>query len=481
MSADPQSSMSLLRFLKQASHYASSQTRQNQVTYVLGNPSADLDSIISAILFSYFASSSKILQRANPVSRQYVPIINLHDVPSGRELARLRPEFVTALKLSTNEGEDGERWLLKENILTIADLRQRLHHNRLGSDTPRDMDVFMVDWNALPVMASGIRGIEGISAAHNDDDDDIRISVNGCIDHHDDEKFVSPDVGMRCIQTGVGSCTSLVVRELRSLGLWKDSPVPAQNEMVKDAASPQFNDGPALIYESQAAKLALAAILADTTNMTNKDKVSDVDRVAVSFLENKIKQTQDRSWSRDEFFQQIIEAKNSSVDRLTIDEVLGRDYKDWIDQLPAAGGSPGDIKIGICSVVKPLSWLVSKAEQEDGKSNSSQPFFDALHGFSRTRNLDVVAIMTAYALQPENKFNREFLLWVLNPVHLQGLENFELLAVDELQLQKCSSVDIQTHSTMDQASIRIWNQMDVSKSRKRVAPLLRNVMARKLE
>ncbi|KMP03675.1 hypothetical protein CIRG_03367 [Coccidioides immitis RMSCC 2394] len=234
MSADPQSSMSLLRFLKQASHYASSQTRQNQVTYVLGNPSADLDSIISAILFSYFASSSKILQRANPVSRQYVPIINLHDVPSGRELARLRPEFVTALKLSTNEGEDGERWLLKENILTIADLRQRLHHNRLGSDTPRDMDVFMVDWNALPVMASGIRGIEGISAAHNDDDDDIRISVNGCIDHHDDEKFVSPDVGMRCIPNW---CRKLYVsRRFVSydpLGYGRTVPFLAQHEWLR--------------------------------------------------------------------------------------------------------------------------------------------------------------------------------------------------------------------------------------------------------
>ncbi|WEW56117.1 Exopolyphosphatase [Emydomyces testavorans] len=492
MSVRIPTSTGLLQFLKQATQYPLSPARPSAVVYVVGNPSADLDSIISAVLYSYFATSSSIPQREGHLSRFHVPVINLHDVPSGRELGRLRPEFATALKLATKEGGSDEEQndkLLKDTILTVADLRERLRLEDPRSERSKiTMDVVMVDWNALPVMTDGSRGIEGIS----DVDSDIRVSVKGCIDHHDDEKFVPPDTAPRRIQTGVGSCMSLIVAELRSRGLWKETSIPATDNGVDGTSQTGSNEVTALIHESQAAKLALAAILTDTTNMTAKDKVLETDRLAVSFLEDKIKQAQDSSWNRDEFYGKIAEEKISSVDKLTMQEILGKDYKDWIDELSTpSSNEPQNIKLGICSVVKPLAWLMSKAAQEEDQPDShrspAHPFFDSLYNFARSKNLDAVAVMTAYTSQPHNQFHRELLVWLLNKTHSQSFQRFEALAIDQLALQDWPSDSnemlnstflIKGSEGLD--SLRIWQQTDVTKSRKQVAPLLRKVMTQKL-
>ncbi|EEP79040.1 predicted protein [Uncinocarpus reesii 1704] len=475
MATKSRASTGLVQYLRQAAYYSSQQARHQPVTYVLGNPSADLDSIISAIIYSYIATSTR--QGCLP-PRHYVPIINLPDVRSGNELGRLRPEFITALKLATKDSgnqEADDAAFLKQSILTVADLKEQIRQTNSQPDSAKPIEVFMVDWNALPVLSSGRRGIEGFD---DDTHGDIPIAVTGCIDHHYDEKFVPPDVTTWCIQTGVGSCTSLVVRELRSRGLWRDTPfVEAVHE-----GHPQLESSiiSSLRAESEVAKLALAAILADTTNMTAKDKVSEVDRLAVSFLKSKINQAQDPSWNCDKFYEEIINAKNSSVDKLTTDEVLGRDYKDWIDDIPATRGIVKKIKIGICSVVKPISWLISKASQEHQSPESPQQFFDSLRAFAQSRNLDVVAVMTAYTTQPENQFHRELLVWCLDKGHSQGFELFEALAIDKLGLQNLSGSNIQTFSNTNDDMIRIWRQTDVSKSRKQVAPLLRNAMTESL-
>lgn len=499
MSARSRGPLTLLQFLRQSITYPSSRA-QNKVTYVLGNPSADLDSIISAVIYSYFATLRDSLAEREEgrcsSHKYYIPLVNLHNVPSGRELGRLRPEFLTALKLAIGETRDdmvrdddnyGDR-LLKINILTVADVRKRglIGGSRQQSKSEDEMNVFMVDWNALPVLENGRRGLEGISF-NDGDDSDIRFSVKGCIDHHEDEHFLPSDVPLRCIQTGVGSCTSLVVRELRSRGWWADHSYSGVDDGTRMTDLSLHHES--MIGESQAAKLALAAILADTSNMTAKDKVSDVDRVAVSFLEKKIKQTHELSWNREEFYGNIIEAKNRSVENLTLEEILGRDYKDWIDEQATTANescnSPKTVKIGICSVVKPLSWLISRACQENQKPNplhlSEHPFLNSLSSFAQSRDLDIVAIMTAYTSQPENQFQRELLVMVLNTAHLRRLREFEAVAVDKLRLQSWPSdnsqvSDLPVSNSREDDSLRIWRQMDTSMSRKQVAPLLRNVM-----
>ncbi|PGH27156.1 hypothetical protein AJ80_01112 [Polytolypa hystricis UAMH7299] len=584
--------LDMLQFLKQATTTAqcaqqqqvtggSQLPRQNpqqqQPVYVLGNPSADLDSMISAIVYAYFATTAAAAASGgsgDDTAAMHVPVINLPNVPSGRELARLRPELVTALRLagvfmngtrSSNSSKDeddekSESEILRESILTIAGLREvlrggggpgsgpegqrRTAHDGSASSQPdrkrRKLDAMMVDWNAMPRIPSSrgenVRGIEGISDVY----DDIDVAVVGCIDHHDDEAVV-PKVddlpskdGVRCIQTGVGSCTSLVVRELRARGLWpewssssssvEDGVVSGDasadiNQDMETSSPQQFEHYSRIIYESQAAKLALAAILIDTANMTAESKVSDIDRAAVSFLENKIQQAiitsqsandaaattreSQEKWDREAFYAEIKQAKENSVENLTMDEIIGRDYKEWTDSVESsddAGTADRKVKIGICCVVKPLSWILQRTntpppppEASTSAESTQQPRFHALrehlHTYARAHELDIVALMTVYtdtttASQQTNGFYRELIVDVVNGEFSRYIKPFEERAVEYLGLEDWTSIpgigkSSKSNDDGDRGYMRVWRQGDVTKSRKQVAPLLRSMFSGK--
>src|ERR1700754_4153942 len=66
-----------------------------KIVLVMGNPSADLDSLISAVTTSYFYDLKSNSNQSN--SRTYIPILNLPSVRSS-DLWRLRPEFGVALR-----------------------------------------------------------------------------------------------------------------------------------------------------------------------------------------------------------------------------------------------------------------------------------------------------------------------------------------------------------------------------------------------
>ncbi|KLJ12146.1 hypothetical protein EMPG_09574 [Blastomyces silverae] len=563
--------LDLLRFLKQAhssSHFAHSQqlpqntsssslpiTPAKSQIYVLGNPSADLDSILSAIVYSYFAtrvisyspvtvSSSPRREGGEKILRQYIPLIDLPDVHAGKELARLRPEFVTALRLAVGwDGsesevggeEEADNSMLENSVLTVADLKEQLllslggnptgasgekseaqapgdrHYNEAApgninnvTEELKNLNVMLVDWNALPKLPSngGKRGIDGLSDAV----PELKLSVVGCIDHHDDECFVSRESESHlhdpcCIQTGVGSCMSLVVRELRAQGLWVDL-VPLSSH-PHPGLDPETAQEQAVIYEAQAAKLAMAAILIDTANMTAKGRVSTVDTAAVTFLEAKIQAGIDAhlrsnpqsavsgtGWDRQAFYDAIALAKENSVENLTVLEVLGRDYKEWTETIAASTGSSAiknnkTVKLGVCCIVKPLSWLMEKCAREyetiattpKDDTSSTAPLSKYLSSFAAEKHLDLVAVMTAFrSPEPESEFRRELLLYNLNRDCLDGLKRFEAAAIGELGLEDgIWTVNFASLDAGDDTGryMRIWRQTDVSKSRKQVAPLLR--------
>ncbi|KAL1983657.1 hypothetical protein VTN96DRAFT_10156 [Rasamsonia emersonii] len=485
--------LGLLPFLKHARHLPAQQPLRP--VYVLGNPSADLDSIISAIIYSYFSSSAadrtasrqEQQQQPAPVARPHVPVVNLPDVPAGKELRRLRPEFATALWLSTNGSTQGAAapdgkndavaQLLAEHVLTAADLRgQLLQHFPKDQGSKGLLDSTLVDWNALPFRSTETPSkgsIEGLQ-------DIADLAVIGCIDHHVDESFVHLDEALpegqpRIIQMGPGSCTSLVVRELRNRGLWLDQ---------SHDSSPS-----SLIEEAKAAKLALAAILIDTTNLTAEGKVTDVDRAAVAFLEAKVRAGDDPQWDRTAFFEEIQYAKQNSLDLLTVDEMLGRDYKDWVEKSSKRTPGKSTTKIGICSVVKPISWIVEKAQEEDDtpktgrNSSGAKSFLDKLRIFSQSRDLDVVAVMTAFTSSTDGSFHRELLVWALDEACAELTKRFSKDFASELGLEDWKEDPSGSASTVaaalnsDTPSLHIWHQTNVAKSRKQVAPLLRGVFA----
>ncbi|KAL4979634.1 hypothetical protein BDW66DRAFT_94528 [Aspergillus desertorum] len=454
----PSPEYSLLQFLRTALqvHHrfvSGSLSRAESPIYVIGNPSADLDSIISALVYSYFANN----RAPRDYPRPHVPLINLENVSAGPELGRLRPEFVRALQLSKRSaGNTLEDSLLKEHFLTVADFANQLNGRRL--ETQIQADCVLVDWNALPVRSSDTRSGKGSLPGL-----PVEFTVLGCIDHHADEEFLPAIASTQpSLVAFTGSCTSLVVAELEKMGLWhKSDAVPADEEEL--------------------AKLAMVPILIDTANLKSKDKVTNFDISARDFLLPKATTT-DGSWDADRFYTEVHEAKQNSLELLTVDEILGRDYKDWAEKR-TRGADQSPLKIGICSVVKSIPWIVRKA-------GSPRAFIDCLRSFASERKLDVIAVMTAFSTKEEARFCRELLVWGLNGEGVNAVRLFISKATLELGLEEWRSLDedndVQdiknTLNTLsapedDSHSVRLWVQTNVAKSRKQVAPLIRAAAA----
>ncbi|KAJ5941579.1 hypothetical protein N7516_001747 [Penicillium verrucosum] len=464
--------MTLLQFLRQARQLHLrflSGAQSEPPIYVIGNPSADLDSIVSAIIYSYCANNRLPIKSPRP----HIPLLNLPNFPAGTELYRLRPEFSAALWSSTNcpslMSEDHfENSLqsagnfLREHVMTVADFAQSLEDKHVWKQTL--VDATLVDWNAfpLPSIDKGSGSLTGLPS--------VSFRTVGCIDHHIDEDSMPsidevPEGQPMIIQPGPGSCASLITRELQDRKLWDATP-----EMV------------------QVAKLALSAVLIDTSNLTAEGKVTDVDRMAVEFLTSQIEgETQTAmdakgDWNLEAFYKSILYAKKSSLDLLTMDEILDRDYKDWTETSQSSGKT---VKMGFCSAVKPMRWIVQKA-------GGPEKFIDAVRSFaaSAEKDLDVLVIMTAFT-GTNDKFCRELFVSVMrdNEAADKGVKRFVEHSSHHLGLIEWSPLDEEDIpeltgdclSTLNEESPlwrRLWVQTHAAGSRKQVAPLFRAAVAK---
>ncbi|KAK5137697.1 hypothetical protein LTR08_007268 [Meristemomyces frigidus] len=249
--------------------------RQGRVNLVIGNESADLDSITCALVYGYTQSAS----RADDL---LIPITN---IPAS-DLA-LRPELTALLKYANASPSD---------LITLDDLG--------GIPLPlASTNVWLVDHNAL----------QGTLGKHYSD------AVCGVIDHHDDEGKVASDVHPRIIEKS-GSCSSLVTNYCHDA--WESMPSGRSSGNMAGASA-------------QVAKLALGSILIDTYNLESGDKVKDHDRKAVDYLEAKIQASGD-DYDRDTFFEKINSAK-SDIDGLSLPDILRKDYKQWSEGVLTLG------------------------------------------------------------------------------------------------------------------------------------------------
>lgn len=463
---------SLLQFLKEArrAHLQFLSSQSESPIYVVGNPSVDLDSIISAIVYSYFAHNRNHITPIRP----HVPLINLSNVAAGPELRRLRPEFVKALWLCTGKSENGQ-WedtpesageMLRDHIVTVQDFAKQLRERNIQEQ--RNADAILVDWNALPVRSSdGQRGrgsLDGLSS--------VAFQVVGCIDHHVYEDFLpsaeSLPSGQPLVVKQAGSCTSLVVNTLREQGLWKTDENDAE--------------------ESQVAQLALAPILIDTANLTSKDKVTNFDTDAFAFLFPKIHNDPTTVHTvTSPYYEQIHQTKQNSLDLLTVDEILVRDYKQWDEKPRQTTSDNGSVRLGFCSTVRSLPWIIHKA-------GDSRKLLNSLRILCKNEGLDIVVVMTAFtSTVREGQFCRELLVCAAEDKEnketvTQALNLFVSKADSQLGLAEwCPledgvtdtlSQDIKSTLNQDEPQWRrVWVQTNLSMSRKQVAPLLREAVA----
>jgi exopolyphosphatase len=215
------------------------------ITLVIGNESADLDSLCSALLLAYFRSHTP------PHYRLHVPLANLY-----RADLALRPELAAVL---------GHADLKPEDLLTLSDLPGQQSGTR----------VVLVDHNALTGTLRNDLGRE---------------SVVGCVDHHDDEGEVPVDCGdePRIIRK-CGSCMSLVVEHAK----------PVWEELAKTPEAAAWN--------AQLARVALGPVLTDTTKLQSKDKTTETDVWAVEFAEAMMHDG--AGYDRDTYFREISDLK----------------------------------------------------------------------------------------------------------------------------------------------------------------------------
>ncbi|KAM5345205.1 hypothetical protein ACJ41O_011067 [Fusarium nematophilum] len=239
--------------------------RKCPLTFVVGNESADLDSLCSALVYAYIRTHS-------PPHTLHIPLSNL-----SREDLALRTEMTAVLK---------HAGLSLKDLLTLSELPDL---------QPEDTRWLLVDHNSLtgPLKKFSSR-------------------VFGCVDHHADEHAVSEDAEPRIVEP-CGSCMSLVVDESREA--WEDLVSRDVEGSSSDAAAE--ND--------KLSKIGLAPILSDTNNLTAKEKVREKDPRAVSFLEARIR---DPSFSRDAYFDEISAVKED-ISGLSFRDIFRKDYKEW--------------------------------------------------------------------------------------------------------------------------------------------------------
>lgn len=388
-------------------------------SFVIGNESADLDSITCAIVYSYIQSSQAETSRAGNV------VIPMTNIPAS-DLS-LRPELTALLK---------HAGLKPSDLITLDDL------GKLPLPLKKT-DWTLVDHNAL-------QGALG---------DHYSGSVTGVIDHHDDEHKVQSSAKPRIIEKS-GSCNSLVANQCRES--WDD--ISSTSSSV-GAALGQSSDGVVddaaytSTWDAQLAKLALGSVLIDTFNMKGGDKVKDHDRKAVKYLEAKINASPKvgKDYDRDMFFKELNEAKKD-LDSLSLDDILRKDYKQW---------SEGGLTLGVSSVVKPIEYLKGKADAE---------FVKTLATFAKQRNLQVFAIMTAYNTDSGDFARQLLLLASEDGTSTKAAQRFAEKSAEELQLQDGGMNAASAKGADAVPWMNLWEQKNVSASRKRVGPLLREAM-----
>ncbi|KAL2760268.1 hypothetical protein ACRALDRAFT_2093897 [Sodiomyces alcalophilus JCM 7366] len=272
---------SLTTFLAKAREVLASPAAQrpSPLTLVVGNESADLDSLCSPIVYAYLRSTT------SPNPTLHIPLSNLP-----RADLALRPELTTALAHAR---------LRPSDLLTLDNLPPALD--------PRATRWLLVDHNALtgPLAARGFSD-----------------HVVGCVDHHADEGRVpsTDGTGEPRIIEKCGSCASLIASFCR----------PAWEEALRSSGSRGEES------DAHLARLALAPILVDTAGLKAEDRTTDTDVRAVEFLEGLLRD--DASYAREAYLEELTRAKED-LSALGVRDIFRKDYKQWDEGGMALGMS----------------------------------------------------------------------------------------------------------------------------------------------
>jgi len=387
-----------------------------------------------SILYAYFRSMSPPKNAFTPL---YVPITNL---PASD--IQLRPEYLAVFKHANIEAS---HLITLDDLPPLSDIQTKL--------SPENTKWILVDHNALQGQLGKIYSSR----------------VAGVIDHHDDEGKVPENTGHepRIVEKS-GSCTSLIANYCRPT--WESLSASALSSGAAHAQGDSLSDDAAVVkrWDAAVAQLGLASVLIDTANLQDENKTTEHDRQAVEYLEAKVMSCPQLSTSfdRTSLYKEINAAKKE-IGGLKLQDILRKDYKQW-DQ--------GGLQLGISSVVKNIDFLQKKGGDEANAQSAGEAFLEAVEKFAKDRKLDMYSLMTT-STSSEGEFQREILLWAFNDNAVSAAKAFQADSTDELGLEDWHGSGSLTDANRgDGQWMKIWCQIQVQHSRKRVAPLLREAM-----
>lgn len=294
---------------------------------------------------------------------------------------------------------------------------------------PARTGLFLVDHNVL-------RG--KLAELYNFDNHPERKElVEGIIDHHEDENYFSEfeeNMKQYDIQNS-GSCSSLVTKWIMG------------EHLLRNSSSNKIN-GAQLLRENPSeahdiAQLLLSAILIDNANLTQK--VTSHDPTACNSLAEFIPEINFST-----FYNQIQSVKGS-IDGMTLQDLLRRDYKEY--DTPTG-------KLGMSTINRTISFL-----------HSHFPTFEKeFKTFVSERNLMTHITMTVSGQGDE--FRRGGMVLsrkedVLKPFERKGKEKYGIHGVE---------IPEEIEDIKDGWKVWVYEQDDISASRKQIAPLILEIM-----
>ncbi|KAI1823880.1 exopolyphosphatase-like protein [Xylaria intraflava] len=292
----PRTSLRAFLATARAALSAPPSTRASPLTFVVGNESADLDSLCSALLLAYFHTYAPPKTWGPGLGTLHIPVCHLL-----RPDLALRPEFTAVLRDADVRSED---------VLTLEDILPRRREN--AGLRAEDTRWLLVDHNAMT---------GDLAAA-------FASRVVGCVDHHADEGVIPADAPLRVIEKA-GSCASLVVD--RCAEIW------AALGAEEDAG----------VVDAQLARLVLASVLVDTAGLRDGSKTTPLDERAVALAEARV-----AGFDRAAVFGRLLALKEDLGD-MVLRDVLRKDFKEW-----RVGGR--GLGLGTSSVPRGFGYLVAE-------------------------------------------------------------------------------------------------------------------------
>ena len=329
--------------------------------------------------------------------------------------------------------------LRPENLYALEfsgiDPAHLLTDDELPADSPPAGMYALLDHNALT----------GRFAAH----DNMRVTA--IVDHHEDEKR-HPEASPRIVESPTGSCSSLIGRLIEK----------------------EWNAG----MSRPVARMLLCAVLIDTGGLKAGGKAEVTDREVALFLLEKaelvnagagtIVDVHDVKEAKE--LTRILTTRKTSVDSLSLRDLLRRDYKEY--RFLPSWVAEGPLLVGLASVPRSIKAITG------GNQTGREKLATACAGWIEEKGLDVLGVLTSWKDKGKGKKrgkHRRETLWVVREKEgmlerlWKGLEGSAELELERKErfMEETAGRDLK---------MRLYEQGDGQATRKVIAPLVRAII-----